>query len=101
MSRMPTRPRTDTLDLSPTATITPRPRCWELPEEYRKRWGIETGYRDSKRVTPRTVSRNDAIRLALFYLSLIITNIWQFARVESNGIKLVLLLAYMIRLIHN
>ena len=42
----------------------------KLPEEYRARWGIETGYRDAKRIMPHTTSRNDAIRLALFFLSL-------------------------------
>jgi len=42
----------------------------ELPEEYRRRWGIETGYRDAKRAMPRTCSRKDHVRLIFFYLSL-------------------------------
>ena len=69
-----------------------------LPEEYRKRWGIETGYRDAKRVMSRTTSRNDSIRLGLFFLALVISNIWAIVRSgdDDNGIKLVVLLAYMI-----
>ena len=99
-----------------------------LPEEYRKRQGIETGYRDAKRAMPRTTSRNDSIRLALFFFGLVISNIWVIVRSgyevtpsrteyelcnnprtggvervtsyrsgdDSKGIKLVVLLAYMI-----
>ncbi len=72
---------------------------FELPEEYRKRWGIETGYRDVKRAMPRTCSRNDAIRLILFYLSLGMSNIWMIARswCKKKKIKLKVLLARIIR----
>ena len=70
-----------------------------LPEEYRKRWRIETGYRDAKRVMPRTTSRNDAIRLALFYISLILSNIWMLARAGSSvPVRLVVWLASLLRL---
>ena len=69
-----------------------------LPEEYRKRWGIETGYRDAKRIMPRTTSRRDAVRLALFFLSLIVSNIWMCARAKSKrAVKLAVLLTFMIR----
>ena len=70
----------------------------ELPEEYRKRWGIETGYKDAKRIMPRTTSRNDAIRLVLFFLSLVMSNIWMYARANSpDTVKFVVLLARMIK----
>lgn len=69
-----------------------------LPEEYRKRWGIETGYRDAKRVMPHTTSRKDAVRLVLFFLSLIVSNIWMYARAKSKRVvKLAVLLTCMIR----
>ena len=71
----------------------------EIPEEYRKRWGIETGYCDAKRTMPRTTSRSAAIRLALFFLSLMVSNIWMYARAQSKSVirLTVLLLTYMIR----
>ncbi len=71
----------------------------ELPEEYRKRWGIETGYRDAKRSKPLTCSRNDSIRLMLFYLALAMSNIWMIARFGSKkkAVKLKVLLARIIR----
>jgi len=57
----------------------------ELPEEYRRRWGIETGYRDAKRAMPRTCSRKDHVRLVMFYLSLAASNIWMIVRAGSRG----------------
>jgi len=71
----------------------------ELPEEYRKRWGIETGYRDAKRAMPRTCSRKDHVRLILFYLSLAASNIWMIVRAGGRGaaVRLRVMLAGIIR----
>ena len=38
----------------------------KIPDEYKKRWGIETGYACMERVRPRTSSRNDSIRISTF-----------------------------------
>jgi len=51
-----------------------------VPNEYRNRWDIETGYRCAKSVRLRTCSKNPIIRLALFYISLAICNIWMAIR---------------------
>jgi len=71
----------------------------ELPEEYRRRWGIETGYRDAKRAMPRTCSRKDHVRLILFYLSLVASNIWMIVRAGGRGaaVRLRVMLAGIIR----
>ena len=47
-----------------------------LPTEYKKRWGIETGYRCAKQVRPKTCSRNPSYRLFLFYFTMILYNVW-------------------------
>ena len=51
-----------------------------VTEEYRDRWGIETGYRCAKSIRPRTVSRNPVLRMFLFYVSLAVCNIWMTVR---------------------
>ena len=51
-----------------------------VTEEYRDRWGIETGYRCAKSIRPRTVSRNPVLRVLLFYMSLAVCNIWMTVR---------------------
>ena len=48
----------------------------KIPDEYKKRWGIETGYACMERIRPRTSSRNDSIRMLLMYLPLVIYNAW-------------------------
>lgn len=48
-----------------------------IPEEYRKRWGIETAFRVVKSATAWTTSNSPTIRLALFYLSVIAANLWE------------------------
>ncbi len=55
-----------------------------LPEDYRRRWGIETGYRQIEEVRPRTTSRDLAFRLMLFYASLFMYNMWAIER-RRNG----------------
>jgi len=52
----------------------------KLPEDYRRRWGIETGYRQIEEVRPWTTSRDLAFRLMLFYTSLFMHNMWSIER---------------------
>ncbi len=66
-----------------------------LPEEYRKRWGIETGYRQIEEIRPRTTSRDDVFRMMLFYTALLFYNLWTAERQEytSYGILTLKLMA--------
>ena len=50
-----------------------------LPEDYRKRWGIETGYSGVEEFRARTTSRNHALRLIYFFHALILYNAWLLA----------------------
>lgn len=52
----------------------------KLPEDYRRRWGIETAYRQVEDVRPWTTSRDLAFRLMLFYTSLFMYNMWAIER---------------------
>lgn len=47
-----------------------------LPEEYRRRWGIETAYRQVEEVRPWTTSRSGTFRMILFFTSLFMYNMW-------------------------
>ncbi len=47
-----------------------------VPEQYKRRWGIETGYRSAKSIRPHTSSKNPSVRMLLFVLSLVLSNIW-------------------------
>ncbi|HXG06981.1 MAG TPA: hypothetical protein VNI77_06620 [Nitrososphaera sp.] len=49
-----------------------------LPEEYRKRWGIETEgmYVGLEQFRPRITSRNHTLRLMYFYYPLLMYNAW-------------------------
>ncbi len=51
-----------------------------IPEQYRKRWGIETGFRVIKKIMGRTCSNSLAVRLLMFYLPLLLYNLWRIAR---------------------
>ncbi|MFP3262558.1 MAG: transposase [Nitrososphaeria archaeon] len=53
-----------------------------LPEEYRKRWGIETGYNGIEHFRARTTSRNHSLRILYFYYALILYNAWLLANLE-------------------
>ncbi|MDE0525409.1 MAG: transposase, partial [Thaumarchaeota archaeon] len=46
-----------------------------VPRLYKKRWGIETGYRCAKQCRPFTCSRNPSARLALFYFTMLVYNL--------------------------
>ena len=49
-------------------------------ELYRRRFGIETGYRQMHQVRARTCSRNPALRLLLLGLAVLIVNYWVLLR---------------------
>ena len=51
-----------------------------IPRTYRKRWGIETGYRVLKQVRAKTKSPRAAARLLLMFFSLAYANFWLFYR---------------------
>ncbi len=51
-----------------------------IPEQYRKRWGIETGFRVIKEIMGRTCSNSLSVRLLMFYLPLLLYNLWRIAR---------------------
>ncbi len=55
-----------------------------IPEEYRKRWGIETGYRSAKSIRPKTNSKDPVIRLLFYATSLILANIWFGLRKDTG-----------------
>ncbi len=50
-----------------------------LPEEYRKRWGIETGFRMQDNVEAKTTSVNPTVRVVYTLLSTFVYNIWVYA----------------------
>ncbi len=67
----------------PFATNMPRGKIlWNvrrLPEDYRRRWGIESGYAGVEQLRARTTSRNHALRLTYFFYALILYNAWLLA----------------------
>ena len=48
-----------------------------IMEEYKKRWGIETGYRCLEQMRPHTTSKNASVRIMLFYMVMIMFNLWK------------------------
>lgn len=52
------------------------PKLSQIPEEYKRRWGIETGYACIEKLRPRTTSPNHSVRLLMFYFPLIFYNTW-------------------------
>ncbi len=55
--------------------------------EYRRRWVIEAGFRVIKGITGRTCSNSPVVRLLLFYLPVMLYNLWRtavFIDVESR-----------------
>ena len=54
-----------------------------LPDEYRKRWGIETGYRQVNEIRPRITSRDATFRMILFYTALFLYNMWAVHHVQN------------------
>lgn len=50
-----------------------------IPQEYRRRWGIETGYRVQGNVEAKTTSRKYVLRLLYQMTSVLVYNVWQYA----------------------
>ena len=61
------------LTISPILDLPPQ----EAEQVYRKRFGIETGYRDKHLLQGRTTSKNLAVRLVLFGMACMLWNLWQ------------------------
>lgn len=58
-----------------------------VPEEYRKRWGIETGYRNIGFIRAKTRSMIPGVRWFLFLFSAAVANFWVLANYVSAGAK--------------
>lgn len=52
-----------------------------IPEEYRRRWGIETGYRVQGSVEAKTTSKNYTLRLLYQMVSVFVYNVWQYTNI--------------------
>jgi hypothetical protein len=50
-----------------------------IPAEYRRRWGIETGYRVQDNVQAKTTSVNYTLRLLYQMVLVLLYNIWHYA----------------------
>ena len=62
-----------------------RTKLANIPEVYRERWGIETGYRVAKRIRPFTCSKNPSVRLVLFYFTMFLYNLWVISGWNAGG----------------
>ena len=51
----------------------------EIPDEYGKRRGIETGYRMQNQIKAKTTSTNYTVRLVYQMLSVIVYSVWILA----------------------
>ena len=58
-----------------------------IPEEYRTRWEIETGFRVIKGAMGWTCSNSPTVRLLLFHIPLIMYNLWRIARFVDMGVN--------------
>ena len=56
----------------------------KLLKLYRKRWGIETGYRMIRKFLARTTSKRHSIRLLYFYLAILLYNMWILMSIVSR-----------------
>ena len=56
-----------------------------IPETYRKRWIIETGYRVIKNTTPKTTNNALQLRLLLIFFGMLLYGLWAMARYENYG----------------
>ncbi len=62
-----------------------------IAELYRKRWGIETGYRVKKDFMAKTTSQRYTIRMVYFMISVILYNFWLLCNLiycREHGIEL-------------
>ena len=56
----------------------------DVPEEYKKRWRIENNFKPVEQMRARTCSRNHAIRVFMFFLSMTVCNLWYTAVRKMN-----------------
>ena len=67
-------------------------RVWErLPEYYRKRWGIETGYRVDGGFRAMTTSKNEKLRFIYYQYMVFLENLWTLCNMgeaEREGVAL-------------
>ena len=47
----------------------------DVPEEYKKRWRVENNFKSVEQMRTRTCSRNHAIRVLMFFLSMTVCNL--------------------------
>ena len=59
---------------------------WQIPDQYRRRWGIETGYACVGKFRPRTCSVNPSVRFLYFFYPLILFNAWIIANCTLRNI---------------
>jgi hypothetical protein len=50
-----------------------------IPQEYRRRWGIETGFRVQDNVQAKTTSTQYVVRLLYHLASVLLYNVWNYA----------------------
>ena len=62
-----------------------RTKLANIPEVYRGRWGIETGYKVAKQIRPFTCSRNPSVRLVLFYFTMFLYTLWVISSWNAGG----------------
>lgn len=72
----------------------------KIPLEYKKRWGVETGFRVQKSIKAMTTSQNYTIRIVYQMLSVIIYNLWQLANILLAAELMVKLREPLIKLTH-
>ena len=58
----------------------------DVPEEYKKRWRIENNFKLVEQIRARTDSRNHAIRVFMFFLSMTVCNLWCTAVRKINKV---------------
>ena len=56
----------------------------DVPEEYKRRWRIENNFKSVEQIRARTGSRNHAIRVFMFFLSMTVCNLWYTAVQKMN-----------------
>ena len=56
----------------------------DIPEKYKKRWRIENNFKSVEQMRARTCSRNHAIRVFMFFLSMTVCNLWYTAVRNMN-----------------
>lgn len=76
-------------------------RAWQtLPEDYRRRWGIETGFRVGKGFRAKTTSTNETVREIYHQYALFLENLWtlhNMGEAKRRGLPLGLMRRPMVK----